>query len=196
MRLMGVEHADEFTFKAFRTGKATAMTAEGNCTLGMILAADEWRSAAYLNYVNEERAEELGWKSQAEMDGGTGDCEKKEEVMVPRTPGGMDEQKILRQALEESDEEKDHPEVETKAVRSAFDAVKQEMVPHHLCREFSEGLLEEERQEEMMGTREDHDKLLPYDTGDLEERVARVHINKLLPFTAEDMEESPDFADI
>ena len=89
-----------------------------------------------------------------------------------------------------------HPEVETKAVRSAFDAMKQEMVPHHLCREFSEGLLEEERQEEMMGTREDHDKLLPYDTGDLEERVARVHINKLLPFTAEDMEESPDFADI
>ena len=54
-------------------GKAAAMAAEGSCTLGMILAAGEWRSAAYLNYVNEERAEELGWKSQAEMDGRTGD---------------------------------------------------------------------------------------------------------------------------
>ena len=149
-----------------------------------------------MNYVNEERAEELGWKSHAEMDGRTRDSEKKEEVTVPRTPGGMDEQKILRQALEESDEEKDHPEVETKAVRNAFDTIKQEMAPHHLCREFSEGLLEEERQEEMLCARGDRDKMLPYDTGDLEEKVARVHIDKLLPFTAEDMEESPDFADI
>ena len=57
-----------------------------------------------------------------EMDGKKGDSEQKDELKVPRTPGGMDDDKLLRQALEESDEEKDHPEVKPEAVRNAFEA--------------------------------------------------------------------------
>ena len=58
LQVLTVQDAHLFTFKAFRAGKATAMAASGS-SLGLILAAGEWRSAAYLHYVNEEMAEKL-----------------------------------------------------------------------------------------------------------------------------------------
>ena len=48
-----VEHAQLFTLKASRAGKATALASAGN-SLGLILAAGEWRSRAVLNYVDED----------------------------------------------------------------------------------------------------------------------------------------------
>ena len=51
--LLGVPAADEFTLKTFRSGKATALARAG-APLGQILAAGEWRSKAFLNYVDED----------------------------------------------------------------------------------------------------------------------------------------------
>ena len=62
LRILKAENVEEYTLKMFRAGKATAMAAEG-ASLGMILAAGEWRSNAFLNYVNEEKAETLACKA-------------------------------------------------------------------------------------------------------------------------------------
>ena len=42
-----------FTLKTYRASSATSMASEGN-SLGTILNAGEWRSAAFLRYVDEE----------------------------------------------------------------------------------------------------------------------------------------------
>ena len=53
LTLLGVEHAQAYTLKAFRAGKATALAASGK-SLGHILAAGEWRSSAFLSYVDTD----------------------------------------------------------------------------------------------------------------------------------------------
>ena len=45
--------APEYTFKAFRAGRATALAAAGK-TIGDILTAGEWKSAAFLSYVDTD----------------------------------------------------------------------------------------------------------------------------------------------
>ena len=54
--LLGVPDGNFMAWKAVRAGRATSMAAEG-LTLGEILEGGEWRSAAYLKYVNEEVAD-------------------------------------------------------------------------------------------------------------------------------------------
>ena len=51
--LLGVATADEFTLKTFRSGKATSL-AKAGAPLGQIMSAGEWRSKAFLNYVDED----------------------------------------------------------------------------------------------------------------------------------------------
>ncbi|CAK0812009.1 unnamed protein product [Prorocentrum cordatum] len=48
-----VQEAEQYTFKAFRAGRATALAAAGK-SVGSILTAGEWRSAAFLAYVDED----------------------------------------------------------------------------------------------------------------------------------------------
>ena len=55
-RLLTLTHSPaalEYTFKAFRAGRATALAAAGK-TVGEILTAGEWKSAAFLNYVDTD----------------------------------------------------------------------------------------------------------------------------------------------
>ena len=56
-RLLGTPSADLFGFKSFRAGKATEMAATG-FGLAEILQAGEWRSSAYLRYLDESIADE------------------------------------------------------------------------------------------------------------------------------------------
>ena len=53
LKLLKVENYDAFTWKGFRAGKATAMTAAGD-GVGEVLAAGEWRSRAFLAYIDED----------------------------------------------------------------------------------------------------------------------------------------------
>ena len=53
LTLCNVPLADQFTLKAFRAGKATALAASGK-SLGTILQAGEWRSSAFLSYVDTD----------------------------------------------------------------------------------------------------------------------------------------------
>ena len=52
LNLLGIPNAQEYTLKAFRAGRATAMAAGGS-SLGVILQAGDWRSAAFLRYLDE-----------------------------------------------------------------------------------------------------------------------------------------------
>ena len=45
-------NANQLSWKAFRAGKATQMAASG-CDLGRILEAGEWRSRAFVKYIDE-----------------------------------------------------------------------------------------------------------------------------------------------
>ena len=68
MRVVG---ASGMTWKSVRAGRATAMAARG-CTLAAILEAGEWRSTAFLNYVDAnvaDQAEVLRSTLQGELDG-------------------------------------------------------------------------------------------------------------------------------
>lgn len=51
--LLGVANARTFTLKAYRAGKATSMASAG-ATVGQILMAGEWRSHAFLRYVDTD----------------------------------------------------------------------------------------------------------------------------------------------
>lgn len=51
--MLGTDGAQRFTLKAFRAGKATELARSGK-SLGAILSAGEWRSAAVLRYVDED----------------------------------------------------------------------------------------------------------------------------------------------
>ena len=50
---LGIGDACRYTLKAFRAGRATALAVAG-CSIGDILRAGEWRSAAFLCYINED----------------------------------------------------------------------------------------------------------------------------------------------
>ena len=50
---LNVDKPEEFTLKMFRAGHATALAEEGK-SIGDILRAGEWKSAAFLAYVNED----------------------------------------------------------------------------------------------------------------------------------------------
>lgn len=52
LKSIGTENPTSFTWEGFRAGRASAMAAAGD-SLGQILEAGEWRSRAYLNYVDE-----------------------------------------------------------------------------------------------------------------------------------------------
>ena len=51
--MLGVPKATCFTGKVFRAGKATALAAAG-ASVGEILLAGEWKSRAFLRYVDED----------------------------------------------------------------------------------------------------------------------------------------------
>ena len=51
--LLQFEGASAVTLKAFRAGKATELAAAGK-SVGHILRAGEWRSAAFLAYLDED----------------------------------------------------------------------------------------------------------------------------------------------
>ena len=53
LALLAVPNAQKYTLKAFRAGKATALAASGK-SLGVILAVGEWRSSAFLSYVDTD----------------------------------------------------------------------------------------------------------------------------------------------
>ena len=66
-RLLTLSHtpsASNFTFKAFRAAKATALAAAGK-SVGTILQAGEWRSAAFLNYVDTDVVDQAQLLDQA-----------------------------------------------------------------------------------------------------------------------------------
>ena len=51
--LTGTQESTRFTLKAFRAGRATALAAQGK-SLGTILQAGEWRSSAFMSYVDTD----------------------------------------------------------------------------------------------------------------------------------------------
>ena len=53
LTLLMAPGAERFTLKAFRAGKATEL-AKAGATLGSILTAGEWKSAAVTRYVDED----------------------------------------------------------------------------------------------------------------------------------------------
>ena len=55
--LLQFEGAASVTLKAFRAGKATELAAAGK-SVGHILRAGEWRSAAFLAYLDEDAVDE------------------------------------------------------------------------------------------------------------------------------------------
>ena len=55
LALLGHKDASMCTLKAFRAGRATSLAAAGS-PIGVILAAGEWRSSAFLRYC---RADEI-----------------------------------------------------------------------------------------------------------------------------------------
>ena len=75
LALLGVAEACTYTLKAYRAGKATAMAAAG-ATVGQILLAGEWRSQAFLRYVDTD-AVDAAQVLSATVD--NSDCEKKKE---------------------------------------------------------------------------------------------------------------------
>ena len=64
LTLSQVPSAPSFTFKAFRAGKATALAAAGK-SVGTILQAGEWRSAAFLSYVDTDVVDQAQLLDQA-----------------------------------------------------------------------------------------------------------------------------------
>ena len=58
-----VPHPELFTPKAFRAGKATALAAAGS-NLGDILMAGEWKSAAFLAYIDETSVDQAAFLDQ------------------------------------------------------------------------------------------------------------------------------------
>ena len=70
LKLMGTPASDHMTWNAIRAGHATELAANG-ATLASILEAGEWRSAAFLSYIDAnvaDCAEVLRTTLQAELD--------------------------------------------------------------------------------------------------------------------------------
>jgi hypothetical protein len=53
LTLLSIDGAHMFTPKAFRAGRATELASKG-VPIGQILKAGEWRSSAFLRYVDED----------------------------------------------------------------------------------------------------------------------------------------------
>ena len=53
LTLCSVPRPEAYTLKAYRAGKATALASAGK-SLGDILSAGEWRSSAFLSYVDTD----------------------------------------------------------------------------------------------------------------------------------------------
>ena len=51
--MLACDRAEQYSLMAFRAGRATALAAKG-VSLGDILRAGEWRSSAFLRYVDED----------------------------------------------------------------------------------------------------------------------------------------------
>ena len=56
LAMLRVESAGPYTLKCFRAGKATALVLSGS-PLAVVLEAGEWRSRAFLNYVDVNRVD-------------------------------------------------------------------------------------------------------------------------------------------
>jgi hypothetical protein len=74
LTLLDYDNAPNFTFKSFRAGKAQQLAKDG-VSLGTILQSGEWRSAAYLRYVEVEALEinqafQEVYHSDSELSGG------------------------------------------------------------------------------------------------------------------------------
>ena len=59
-----IPEPQRYTLKAFRAGKATALAAAGR-PIGAILQAEEWRSAAFLAYIDEQEVDQAQLFHQA-----------------------------------------------------------------------------------------------------------------------------------
>ena len=57
LALLGVDGHSEFSLKAFRAGRATSLAAAGK-SIGHILSAGEWRSAAFLSYIDTDAVDQ------------------------------------------------------------------------------------------------------------------------------------------
>ena len=57
LTLLGTPDAHQCSWKAVRSGRATEMAADG-FTLAKILEAGEWRSSAFLRYIDETAADQ------------------------------------------------------------------------------------------------------------------------------------------
>ena len=68
LTLLSVEGATQFTLKAFRAGKATAL-AEAGCSIGDILRAGEWQSRAFLAYIDEDAVDAAQLVADANLGG-------------------------------------------------------------------------------------------------------------------------------
>ncbi|CAK0831903.1 unnamed protein product, partial [Prorocentrum cordatum] len=64
LALLSVEGATQFTLKAFRAGRATAL-AEAGCSIGDIVCASEWQSRAFLACIDEDAADAAHLLTQA-----------------------------------------------------------------------------------------------------------------------------------
>ena len=50
---LDIENPEQYTLKMFRAGHATTLAEEGK-SIGHILQAGEWKSAAFLSYIDED----------------------------------------------------------------------------------------------------------------------------------------------
>ena len=50
---VGMENPEQYTLKMFRAGHASTLAEEGK-SVGHILQAGEWKSAAFLSYIDED----------------------------------------------------------------------------------------------------------------------------------------------
>ena len=64
LRRLGIENADKFTLKCFRAGRATQLAVDER-SLGVILQAGEWRSAAFTRYIDEDKVDSATFLAQA-----------------------------------------------------------------------------------------------------------------------------------
>ena len=69
LALLQIPDAELFTWKAFRSGRATEMAAQGY-TLGQVLLAGDWQSVAMLRYIKESEADAAECIRQASENSG------------------------------------------------------------------------------------------------------------------------------
>ena len=65
LTMIGLAHANAFTWKCVRAGRATAMALTPGMKLSTIMEAGEWRSSAVFKYVRPEDADMQSFLAQA-----------------------------------------------------------------------------------------------------------------------------------